>query len=189
MKAIKIFCIEAFPILLNHRTTKRFQSRLFVRKQLRNPKPMKIDELTVSIINNLRDGRVRFKEIAQKLSIAEGTVRSRVRNLLNEEVLEITGLVDPEKIPGQSVVYIGVKLKTIELVEKGAEIAKVRGVTAVGVVTGRFDLILTVTLRQGFGLLEFYTEELSKVKEIGSVEAFVVYKSYNIKIPCQECSI
>ncbi len=150
---------------------------------------MKIDDLTVAIINSLRDGRVRFKEIAQKLSIAEGTVRSRVRKLLSEEILEITGLVDPEKIPGQSVVYIGVKLKTIKLVEKGAEISKVNGVTAVGVVTGRFDLILTVTLKQGFGLLEFYTDELSKVEDIRSVEAFVVYKSYNIKVPCEECSI
>ncbi len=150
---------------------------------------MKTDDLTVSIIKNLRDGRVRFKEIAQKLSIAEGTVRSRVRKLLSDEILEITGLIDPEKVPGQSVVYIGVKLKTIKLVEKGAEIAKVNGVSAVGVVTGRYDLILTVVLRKGFGLLEFYTEELSKVTDIRSVEAYVVYKSYNIKIPCEECSI
>ncbi len=150
---------------------------------------MKIDELTISVIKHLRDGRVRFKEIADKLSIAEGTVRSRVKKLQQEGILEITGLIDPEKIPDQSVVYIGVKLKTIDLVKKGAEISKVKGIISVGVVTGRYDLILTVALKKGFGLLEFYTEELSKVKEIGSVEAFVVYKCYNIKIPCQECGI
>ena len=92
-------------------------------------------------------------------------------------------------IPDNSVVYIGVKLKTIELVSKVAEISKVKGVISVGVVTGRFDLILTVALKKGFGLLEFYTEELSKIDEIRSVEAFVVYKSYNIKLPCDEISI
>jgi Lrp/AsnC family transcriptional regulator, regulator for asnA, asnC and gidA len=147
---------------------------------------MKIDELTVSIINNLRNGRVRFKEIAEKLSVAEGTVRSRVKKLQQEEILEITGLIDPERIPDHSVVYIGVKLKTIKLVEKGEEISKVKGVISVGVVTGRYDLILTVALKKGFGLLEFYTEELSRINEIQSVEAFVVYKCYNIKIPCDE---
>ncbi|MBT4641392.1 MAG: Lrp/AsnC family transcriptional regulator [Deltaproteobacteria bacterium] len=150
---------------------------------------MKIDALTVDIINSMKKGRIRFKEIADKLSIAEGTVRSRVRKLEQEGILEIAGLVDPEKIPGQNVVYIGVKLKTIELVKKGAEISEVKGVIAVGVVTGRFDLILTVVLKKGFGLLEFYTEELSRVGEIQSVEAFVVYKHYNIKTPCDECSI
>jgi Lrp/AsnC family transcriptional regulator for asnA, asnC and gidA len=147
---------------------------------------MKIDELTVSIIHCLRDGRVRFREIAENLAIAEGTVRTRVKKLQEEGILEITGLVDPEQVPDHSIVYIGVKLKTIELVKKGAEIAEVKGVIAVGVVTGRYDLILTVALKKGFGLLEFYTHELSKVDEIQSVEAFVVYKSYNIKIPCEE---
>ncbi len=150
---------------------------------------MKIDDLTIAIVNSMKKGRVRFKEIAEKLSVAEGTVRTRVRNLEQEGVMEITGLVDPEKVPGQSVVYIGVKLKTIELVKKGEEISTVKGVIAVGVVTGRYDLMLTVVLKNGFGLLEFYTEELSQIDEIQSVEAFVVYKHYNIKIPCDECSI
>lgn len=150
---------------------------------------MKIDDLTIAIIKQMKKGRVRFREIADNLSVAEGTVRSRVRNLEEEGVLEVTGLVDPEKIPGQSVVYIGVKLKTIELVKKGEEISQVRGVVAAGVVTGRYDLILTVVLKKGFGLLEFYTEELSQIDEIQSVEAFVVYKHYNIKIPCEDCSI
>jgi len=149
---------------------------------------MKIDDLTIAIVNSMKKGRIRFKEVAEKLSVAEGTVRSRVRNMEQEGVLEITGLVDPEKIPGQSVVYIGIKLKTIELVKKGEEISGVKGVVAVGVVTGRYDLILTVVLKTGFGLLEFYTEELSQIEEIQSVEAFVVYKHYNIKIPCDECS-
>ncbi|MCG8337349.1 MAG: Lrp/AsnC family transcriptional regulator [Proteobacteria bacterium] len=147
---------------------------------------MKIDDLTVSIIHGLRDGRVRFREIADNLSIAEGTVRSRVKKLQEEGIIEITGLVDPEQIPDHSIVYIGVKLSTIEIVKKGAEVAKVKGVIAVGVVTGRYDLILTVALKKGFGLLEFYTEELSRVDEVQSVEAFVVYKCYNIKIPCEE---
>ena len=147
---------------------------------------MKIDDLTVSIIHGLRDGRVRFREIADNLSIAEGNVRSRVKKLQEEGIIEITGLVDPEQIPDHSIVYIGVKLSTIEIVKKGAEVAKVKGVIAVGVVTGRYDLILTVALKKGFGLLEFYTEELSRVDEVQSVEAFVVYKCYNIKIPCEE---
>jgi len=68
-------------------------------------------------------------------------------------------------------------------VKKGEEFSRIRGVVFVSVVTGRFDLILVVLLKEGFGLLEFYTEEVSKLEGVQSVETFVVYKSYNLKIP------
>jgi len=71
----------------------------------------------------------------------------------------------------------------MDLVNKGEEFSKVKGVISVSVVTGRFDLILMVLLKTGFGLLEFYTEEVSKLEDVQSVETFVVYKSYNLKIP------
>jgi len=60
---------------------------------------------------------------------------------------------------------------------------KLRGVVSANVVTGRYDLILTVLLNENFGLLQFYTEEVSRIKDVQSVETFVVYKSYNLKVP------
>ena len=100
-----------------------------------------------------------------------------------EGVLEISGLVDPDVVSGHRVVMVGVKLKTMDLVKKGEEFSKLKGVVSVSVVTGRFDLILVVLLKSGFGLLEFYTDEVSKLKDVQSVETFVVYKSYNLKLP------
>ena len=144
---------------------------------------MKVDELNISIIHHLQEGRKSFKIIAEELSVSENTVRSRVSKLEEEGVLEIVGLVDPEKIPRHRVVMVGVKLTTMDLVKKGEEFSRVRGVVSVSVVTGRFDLILVVLLKEGFGLLEFYTEEVSQLKGVQSVETFVVYKSYNLKIP------
>jgi len=144
---------------------------------------MKIDATNIEIIRQLRNGRKSFKKIAQKLDISENTVRSRVNRLQEEGVLEITGLIDSEKIPRHRVVMVGVKLNTMNLVKKGEEFSKLKGVIAVSVVTGRFDLILMVLLKEGFGLLEFYTEEVSRIKDVQSVETFVVYKSYNLKVP------
>ena len=144
---------------------------------------MHIDKINLSIIKHLRSGRKSFKKIAEQLSLSENTVRARVHKLIDSGVLEITGLVDPEAVSGHRVVIVGVKLKTMDLVKKGEEFSKLKGVISVNVVTGRFDLILTVLLKTGFGLLEFYTQEVSKLKNVQSVETFVVYKSYNLKIP------
>jgi Lrp/AsnC family transcriptional regulator for asnA, asnC and gidA len=144
---------------------------------------MNIDQINLSIIKHLRSGRKSYKKIAEKLSVSENTVRNRVQHLIDNGILEITGLVDPEAIGGHRVVMVGVKLKTMDLVKKGEEFSKLKGVISVSVVTGRFDLILIVLLKTGFGLLEFYTEEVSRLKDVQSVETFVVYKSYNLKIP------
>ena len=144
---------------------------------------MKIDATNLAVIKQLRDGRKSFKAIAEVLSVSENTIRARVGKLAEEGVLEITGLVDPESLPGHGAVIVGVKLQSMDLIKKGEEFSKLRGVVSVSVVTGRFDLILLVLLKEGFGLLEFYTEEVAKIKGVQSVETFVIYKSYNLKVP------
>ena len=144
---------------------------------------MDIDKINLSIIKHLRDGRKSFKKIADELSLSENTVRTRVNKLIEEGVLEITGLVDAEAVSDLRIVIVGVKLATMELVKKGEEFSRLKGVITVNVVTGRFDLILMVLLKPGFGLLEFYTEEVSRLSSVQSVETFVVYKSYNLKVP------
>jgi Lrp/AsnC family transcriptional regulator for asnA, asnC and gidA len=144
---------------------------------------MKIDDQTITIIRHLRDGRTSFRKIAVALDLSENTVRARVDRLREEGVLEISGLVDPEAIPGHCIVMVGVKLATMDLVKKGEEFSRLRGVVSVSVVTGRFDLILVVLLKEGFGLLEFYTEDVARLDGVQSVETFVVYKGYNLKVP------
>ena len=144
---------------------------------------MKIDEINIAIIKHLRDGRKSFNKIADALDVAENTVRSRVSKLMEEGVLEISGVINPEALPMHRTVIVGVKLATMDLIKKGEEFSHLRGVVSVSVVTGRFDLILVVLLKEGFDLLEFYTEEVSKLKGVQSVETFVVYKSYNLKVP------
>jgi len=144
---------------------------------------LKIDQINYAIINHLRDGRIPFRKIADNLEVSEGTVRARVKKLKEEGVLDITALVDPDAVPDQSVLMVGVRLKDMDLVKKGEEFSKLRGVVSVCVVTGRFDLILTVMLTKEFTLLKFYTEEVAKLENVRAVETFVVYKSFNLKVP------
>ncbi len=144
---------------------------------------MKIDDLNIEIIRELKEGRKSFKKIADKLDITENTVRARVNRLTEEGVLDICGLIDPTKIPEHKIVMIGIKLTEMDLVKKGEEISKLKGVISVSVITGRYDLMAIVLFKPGFGLLEFYTDEIAKIDGINSVESFVVYKSYNLMVP------
>ncbi len=145
---------------------------------------MKIDENTIALIKHLRDGRKSFKKIADELSLSEATVRNRVNKLVQEGVLDICGLVDPEAMPDMKPMIIGVKLKTTDMFKKGEEFSKLKGVVSANVVTGRYDLMLLVIFNKAYDLPEFYTEQISRVKDVHSLETFVIYKSFNLKVPC-----
>ena len=144
---------------------------------------MKINQIDIDIMRHIRDGRKSLKKIADAINLSENTVRKRLNKMIDEEVLEISGLVDPTAIPGHLVVLVGVKLSTMELVKRGEDFNKLKGVVSANVVTGRYDLILMVLLNENFSLLNFYTEEVSRIKDVQSVETFVIYKSYNSKVP------
>ena len=143
----------------------------------------RLDPLNMRIIGHLQEGRKSYKKIAVALGVSENTVKARVRKLEDEGILKIAGYVDPEAMDGHNIVYIGVKLQDMDYLVKGEEISRLRRVVSVGVVTGRYDLIVTIHLKHGFGHLEFLSEELSKVDRIESIESFMVYKGFNIKVP------
>ena len=146
---------------------------------------MKLDDTNIAIIKELRNGRKAFSSIADKIGITENTVRSRVNKLIEDGVLQISGLVDPQYIPEMQVVVMGVKLSTLDLEEKATEMLRLKGVISVMVVTGRYDLIvqLATSTQDDQSLLNFFKNELSKVKGVSDVETFVVYQSHNYMIP------
>ncbi len=144
---------------------------------------MKIDDSSIAIIKHLRDGRRSFKEIADDLGLSENTVRSRVNKLKEEGVLEISGMMDPASIPGHRVVITGLKLKNTDVLKIGEKLSKVKGVVSTSIVTGSYDIILTVLLNGKYDLLEYYTGQLAKFDEIQSAETFVVFKGFNLKVP------
>ena len=146
---------------------------------------MKLDETNKAIIKELSNGRKAFSAIAESIGITENTVRSRVNKLLEDGVLQISGNVDPQYVPEMQVVIMGIKLSTLDLEGKAGEFLALKGVISVVVVTGRYDLIvhLAIGTEEDNSLLNFFKNELSKIKGVSDVETFVVYQSHNYMIP------
>lgn len=144
---------------------------------------MEMDAVNLEIIRQLQEGRKSFKKIASLLDITENTVRSRVNKLTEEGILSIAGNVDIEAIKGHQILYLGVKLSNMELEKKGNEFLSLKGVISAAVVTGRYDIILQVLLSEEYSLLEFITKQLNTVEGVQTVESFVVYKGFNLKVP------
>jgi len=144
---------------------------------------MNLDTINIKIVKHLKDGRKPFKAIAEEMSVTENTIRARVQKMIKTGVLKIIGLVDPDTMENHQVVIIGVKVGTMDLQKKGKEFTTLKGVASVGVVTGRYDLLLTVMLNNEFELLDFFKEEMAKIDDVISTETFVLFKNFGWRVP------
>ncbi len=87
---------------------------------------MDIDDTNIEILRHLKDGRKSYKLIAEDLSLTENTIRSRVNKLIEEGILKFSGTVQIDALPGHNLLYLGVKLKTMELAEKSRRIQQIK---------------------------------------------------------------
>lgn len=140
-----------------------------------------LDDIDNGLITILgRDARMNNKEIAVQLGVSEGTVRNRIRKLTEDGVLKLSGLVDPDKDAKTQLVMLGVNLAaTNELQHKAQEISLLDGVKSVSITTGRYDLFVEVLVNVKHGLIDFLSENLSRVDGVVSTESFVVMRSFN----------
>ncbi len=108
----------------------------------------KIDGLDIGIIRELRkDARKSFRDIAEKLGVAEGTIYNRVNKLRAEGVIKGFMLdVDYSRIGYDLTVLIGATLEgeRYELVEA---LNKEPNITAIYDVTGEYDAIIVAKFR------------------------------------------
>lgn len=141
---------------------------------------MKLDETDLNIVALLKEnGRIQNNEIASRLSISEGTVRNRIKKLIDNNFLSIRGLVNPSKIKHKQIILIGVRISDTKKMEKAAQyMSTLTNVNAVYMITGSFDLFIEVFIEPQ-NLLEFLSVDLAKIDDqILNTESFIVMKSY-----------
>jgi Lrp/AsnC family transcriptional regulator, regulator for asnA, asnC and gidA len=140
----------------------------------------RIDDLDHSIILELReDARRPYKMIAAKLGVSEITISNRVNRLLRTDILKLEGRVDPFKLANKVAAVIGIKLERRGHVQAIEEIAKIPGVSAVYVATGKYDLFIEVMEESIADLNDFlfHKSRLSKMKNIITTETFILLSS------------
>jgi DNA-binding Lrp family transcriptional regulator len=102
-----------------------------------------IDHLDERIIEILKkDARKPFVEIAEELKVSEGTIRSRVRKLFEEGVIQsFTIKTSSKNVKAIIEVKIDVNVNTSEVAD---HIAKFDGVSEVFEVTGEEDIVAII---------------------------------------------
>jgi len=139
-----------------------------------------MDELDKKIIAILtEDGRTSNNEIARHLGISEGTVRNRIRKLVESGMLKVLGLVSPTAINEKQLFFLGVKVAVSKkLADIAEKLSRIESVQSAYITTGRYDIIVEALLPVQNGLIDFLCGPVASIGGIIATETFLVMKSY-----------
>lgn len=133
-----------------------------------------IDDIDQRIIEALQqDGRRPFTKIAADLGISEASVRQRVANLINNQVMQIVAVTNPIKLGFSLASMIGIRVSGDRLLEVAQEISAFDEVIYLILCTGSFDILAEVVCRDNDHLLSFLTEKLYKVQGVQQAETYM----------------
>jgi len=125
---------------------------------------IEIDDIDRQIIKMLQaDGRVPFLTIANELGLAEGTIRRRVARMLKEKILEIVGVINPQKVGMHTVAIVGLNVERRHLDDTIAVLKEMPEVRYVAMATGMYDIIIEIVVPSNDALFEFLIQKLDDI--------------------------
>lgn len=131
--------------------------------------PDRIDEAILDLLT--RDGRMSNREIGRALDIAEGTVRLRLKKLLDNKMARI-GLVT-------DVAAVGIAASAVLMIntdphlarEVGQRLAQMKTCGFVGLCFGRYDLTALVSASTRAQLAQLIEQEVTSIPGVRAVVA------------------
>lgn len=138
----------------------------------------KLDELDMKILTELvKDSSISIPKLSKKLNSNPSVTYSRVKRLLNRNVIKRFTIEVNEELLGYNVAaIIGINIdpkKRDEVVKGLLSLPEVREVSEV---TGRFDIIAKVKTKSLDALREFVSEKIGRIPGLIKSETFLEMK-------------
>jgi Lrp/AsnC family transcriptional regulator for asnA, asnC and gidA len=133
-----------------------------------------LDDLDRRIVSALaRDGRRPYRDIARELGVSEGTVRSRMTRLQDQELIRVTAVGSPLALGVGVVALIMLRVKPGHVQDAARRLTTFPNIRFVGTSFGSADITIQSLHRDVKDLHGFVSEILpGAIPEITSTETF-----------------
>lgn len=140
--------------------------------------PYELDELDRRLVKLLMEDASRTNvALARELGVSDGTVRNRIQNLLQLEIMQLVAIIDPWKVGHRIQIFSGLEVDLSRSHEIAAQLAELDEVTYVSFTTGEFDILMVAALRNQEELFNFLTNKLAHIEGIRRVRSNQVLKA------------
>ncbi|WP_257347452.1 Lrp/AsnC family transcriptional regulator [Pseudalkalibacillus decolorationis] len=107
-----------------------------------------IDNLDKKIIKFLsKNGRMSFAEIANNLDVTEKTVRTRYNNMVENDIIEVVGVVNPITLGIKAAAIIQLKVAPQHIDQIIEELKKVPFIRYITSTSGEYQLLAQLNMR------------------------------------------
>lgn len=133
-----------------------------------------MDDVDLRIAECLgEDGRMPNSEIARRLGVSEGTVRARLKRLIDDGTLKVQALANADAVRNLYPVLIGLKLEGRQLERFAERLQEFPEVQRAMIVSGRYDILVSIVLDSHDRLVDFMSRKLWKLPGIRDTETFL----------------
>jgi Lrp/AsnC family transcriptional regulator for asnA, asnC and gidA len=133
-----------------------------------------MDELDRKIIQILQgNGRASNARIARDVGVSEGTVRRRLKTLVQDGIIKVVALPDPEVLGYDTEALVGIQVDPDKIDEVATVLVNLKESSWVSVTTGSFDIFCWVTLPTSEELGNFLKTVLGTIPGVRRTETFV----------------
>ena len=135
----------------------------------------RFDELDMKILSELkRDASISVPQLSKKLNVNASVLYSRIKRLTRRSLIEKFTVIVNERLLGINVnatVGLNRDPKLKETIH--SELLKIKEVRAISEVTGRFDMVVSVSARTLEELHSIVIERIGKIGGVQNTETFV----------------
>ena len=133
-----------------------------------------MDQLDRKIIQILQsNGRASNARIARDVDVSEGTVRRRLKALVQQGSIKIIALPDPEVLGYDTEALVGIQVDPDKIDEVAVLLVELKESSWVSVTTGSFDIFCWVTLPSSEELGNFHKAVVGTIPGVRRTETFV----------------
>ena len=133
-----------------------------------------MDELDAKIIAMLQeDGRASNASIARNVDVSEGTVRRRLKRLVDDNFIQVIAMLNPGKMGFGAEALIGLQVDPDKVDEVSRAVSGLEEISWVAVTTGSYDIFAWATLESSESLGLFLRTRLGTIPGVRRTETFV----------------
>ena len=133
-----------------------------------------MDDLDRKIIKILQaDGRASNARIAREVGVSEGTVRRRLRHLIQGDVIKVIAVPNLEQMGYGTAALIGVQTEPGKVDEVAESIATLEEAQYVAITTGAYDIFTWVGLESSNALGALLRSQVGTIPGVRRTETFV----------------
>ncbi len=133
----------------------------------------KLDSVDQAIVERLApDARVSNREIAEAIGVTEGTVRARIKRMVEENQLRITAVTNIDRFRDAALAYIWIEVeRSGQAREVAAALSAIPELGFVGVMLGRSDILAITMVRNTEHLAAFVHQRISPIEGVRRTES------------------